>query len=159
LLPGQLLGRLRENERSGVQSLLEQARQWKAIPWLRPIAPSLSPAGGPLRRTFTGHSQYVSAVAVTPDGRCAISASGDTTLKVWNLQSGTLLYTLSGHHDSIEAIAVTPDGRRVISASQDNTLKVWDPDTGTELHTLGTQNWHIGAEVLLPDGRRGLYWA
>ena len=39
----------------------------------------------------------VMAVAVTPDGRRAVSASEDRTLKVWDLEQGALLATLEGH--------------------------------------------------------------
>ena len=44
-----------------------------------------------------GHSAYVNGVAVTADGRRAVSASGDNTLKVWDLESGRELRTLAGH--------------------------------------------------------------
>ena len=37
------------------------------------------------------------AVAVTPDGQRAVSASKDKTLKVWDLESGRELRTLEGH--------------------------------------------------------------
>ena len=39
-------------------------------------------------RTLEGHSDWVNGVAVTPDGRRAVSASCDKTLKVWDLESG-----------------------------------------------------------------------
>ena len=51
------------------------------------------------------------AVAVTPDGQRAVSASGDKTLKVWELDSGRELRTLAGHTGSVSGVAVTPDGR------------------------------------------------
>ena len=37
--------------------------------------------------TFKGHESWVNAVAVTEDGKLAISGGRETTLKVWNLQS------------------------------------------------------------------------
>ena len=73
---------------------------------------------------------------MTPDGRRAVSASDDRTLKVWDLASGAELHTLSGHTGWVRAVAVTPDGRQAVSASDDNTLKVWDLASGAELHTL-----------------------
>jgi WD40 repeat protein len=47
--------------------------------------------------TLAGHSSVVTAVAVTPDGRRAGSASWDNTLKVWELETGRELHTLAGH--------------------------------------------------------------
>jgi WD40 repeat protein len=42
-------------------------------------------------RTLEGHTNSVTAVAVTPDGRTAVSGSSDNTLCVWDLESGALL--------------------------------------------------------------------
>jgi WD40 repeat protein len=81
-------------------------------------------------RTLAGHSTLVYGVAVTPDGRRAVSASSNNTLKVWDLESGRELRTLAGHSSSVYDVAVTPDGRRAVSASGDNTLKVWDLESG-----------------------------
>jgi hypothetical protein len=57
-------------------------------PWLRPLAHGLHPPGDGLLPTLEGHSADVSGVAVTADGKRAISASLDKTLKVWELDSG-----------------------------------------------------------------------
>jgi hypothetical protein len=48
-------------------------------------------------RMLEGHSSYAFGVAVTPDGKRAVSASGDKTLKVWDLETGVALRTLEGH--------------------------------------------------------------
>ena len=55
-------------------------------------------------RTLKGHTRGVNSVAVTPDGRSAVSASDDKTLKVWDLGAvGALraLRTLTGHYRRI----------------------------------------------------------
>ena len=67
---------------------------------------------------------------MTPDGKRAVSASHDKTLKVWDLASGTLLHDLEGTPTRSDAVAVTPDGKRAVSASNDETLKVWDLASG-----------------------------
>ncbi|WP_235018952.1 WD40 repeat domain-containing protein [Tolypothrix sp. NIES-4075] len=69
---------------------------------------------------MSGHKDRVKAVAVTPDGKLAISGAADGTLKLWNLQSGDELLTLKGHRGWVNAVAVTPDGKKIISGSADN---------------------------------------
>jgi WD40 repeat protein len=153
-LASQLLGRLLSYKVPEIQVMLEQAKQWRAAPWLRPLTPSLMPPGGQLLRTVIGHTGSVHAVAAMPDGQRAISASPDNILKVWNLESGEELYTLQGHTSWIEAVAVTSDGRRAISASSDTTLKVWDLESKTELCTLRGHTWEVSAVAVTSDGRR-----
>jgi WD40 repeat protein len=86
-------------------------------------------SGGELR-TLVGHHSSVNGVAVTPDGCYAVSASSDSTLKVWDLDSGCELRNIPGHTFNVNWVALTPDGRRAASASSDRTLKVWDIATG-----------------------------
>jgi WD40 repeat protein len=87
-------------------------------------SPSL-PSGRELC-ALTGHTSFVNAVAVTPNGQRAVSASSDHTLRVWDLGGGRELRTLTGHTKPVSAVAVTPDGQRAVSASSDRTPKVWD---------------------------------
>ena len=95
-------------------------------------------------------------MAVTPDGRQAVSASEDRTLKVWDLASGAELRTLAGHADWVTAVAVTPDGRQAVSASDDRTLKVWDLASGAELRTLEGHADGVTAVAVTPDGRHAV---
>jgi WD40 repeat protein len=154
-LAGQLLGRLQCFSKSDVniQSMLEQACKWKGSPWLCPLESSLIPPGGPLVRTLEGHTGSVSAVAVTPDGRFAISASDDETLKVWDIEKGEIVHTLEGHTDRVNAVAVTQDGRFAVSASGDQTLKVWDIEKGEMVRTLEGHTDRVNAVAVTQDGR------
>ncbi len=125
-------------------------------PWLQSRYPALHPPGTPLVRTLEGHADSVWGVAVTEDGRRAVSASHDSTLKVWDLESGRAFLTLEGHSDFVNSVAVTGDGRRAVSASDDTTLKVWDLERGRALHTLkGHASFVTGVAVTM-DGRRAV---
>jgi WD40 repeat protein len=75
-------------------------------------------------------------VAIAPDGKTAISASWDYTLKIWDTETGRELKTLTGHSWGVTAVAIAPEGKTAISASSDKTLKIWDTETGRELKTL-----------------------
>jgi len=75
-------------------------------------------------------------VSLTPDGLRAISAGMDTTLRVWDLETGVCLRVLEGHTKNAWNVSTTYDGQRAVSASLDHTLRVWDLETGACLHVL-----------------------
>ena len=54
--------------------------------------------------TLEGHADWVTACAVTPDGRRVVSASADNTLKVWDLETGRALATLEGHAAGVHRV-------------------------------------------------------
>jgi WD40 repeat protein len=58
-------------------------------------------------RTLQGHSDRVYGVALSGDGRLAVSASSDRTLKVWDVGSGRELRTLEGHSGLVHAVALS----------------------------------------------------
>jgi WD40 repeat protein len=149
-LAAQLLGRLLSRPEPAITTLLEGARPQKAL-WLRPLTASLTPPGGPLVRILEGHSDWVRAVAVLPDGH-VVSASDDRSLRVWDIASGQPVRILEGHADWVNAVAVLPDGH-VVSGSLDCTLRVWDIASGQSVKIL-EGNWRaISAVAVLPDGR------
>jgi WD40 repeat protein len=77
----------------------------------------------------------VNAISLTPDGKHAVSASNDFTLRIWELNTGASLGVLRGHSDVVRNVCITPDGTRAVSASLDKTVRVWDLDTCRELHS------------------------
>ncbi|MFM7405161.1 MAG: WD40 repeat domain-containing protein [Cuspidothrix sp.] len=153
-LVSQLWGRLQSFQNSDIQKLLQDAEQSKSeIPRFRPITASLTTPNGKLLRTLTGHDNAVRAVVITPDGKKAVSASDDHTLKIWDLDTGTEILTLTGHYSYVNAVAITPDGNKVVSASDDNTLKLWDLETGKETFTLTGHYSCVNAVAIAPDGK------
>ncbi|MEG4818115.1 WD40 repeat domain-containing protein, partial [Microcoleus sp. K5-D4] len=164
-LAEQFLGRLLYFEMLDIQAMLEVAKQWKAEPWLRPLTPCLTPPRRGLLRTIEGHRNSVNAVAVTADGKRAISGSGDKTLKVWDLTTGKEQFTLNGYTKSVNAVAVTADGKRAISGLcattfpgryDDKNLKVWDLTTGKEQFTLNGYTKSVNAVAVTADGKRAI---
>ena len=80
-------------------------------------------ARGQTLTTFSGHTDWVRGVAVTPAGDQAISASFDGTLRVWDLATGQTVATLEGHTGRVNGVALTPSAgeyliRRIDDASR-----------------------------------------
>jgi len=107
-------------------------------------------------RTFEGHACSVRSVALSPDGRYALSGSDDHTLRLWELATGTCLRTLEGHTNAVRSVALSPDGRYALSGSDDHTLRLWELATGTCLRTFeGHTDW-VSSVALSHDGRSAL---
>src|SRR5262249_48377679 len=77
-------------------------------------------------RVLEGHTDSVNAVALSTDGKRAISGCLDNTVRVWDLESSAPPHILEGHALPVHAVALSTDGKRAISGSDDNTLLVWD---------------------------------
>ncbi|MBW4494282.1 MAG: hypothetical protein KME26_14580 [Oscillatoria princeps RMCB-10] len=78
---------------------------------------SLGADGDELLRTLTGHTSAVVAVAITPDGQKAVSASDDNTQKIWDLNTGEEMATFTGEYP-LYCCAVAPDGVTVVAGDE-----------------------------------------
>lgn len=79
-------------------------------------------------KTFSGHTDSVQAVCLSPNGLFAFSGGLDGTLKVWDIRNGTCLATLEGHQAGISSVCLCADARYILTGSHDHTLKVWALD-------------------------------
>ena len=149
-LAGQLLGRLPSGASAAIDLVRSLAGDSFRLPWLRPLRRLLTPPGGPLMFTLAGHSARVRSLALSADGTRAVSASDDKTLKVWNLERGSLERTLTGHTDVVRYVALLPGGAHAVSASDDHTLRVWDLSSGREETAIDTQLDWIRGLIVLP---------
>lgn len=86
------------------------------------------PSSGRSLRTLTGHTNYVRALAVLPNGWLA-SGSSDNTVRVWDVNTGSCMRTYAGHTGNVRGLTVLSDGR-LLSAAWDETARVWDVQSG-----------------------------
>ena len=108
-------------------------------------------------RAFKSDTERVAAVAVTPDGQRAVSASCDHTLKVWDLDSGSELHTLEGLPFAVvNGIAVSSDGCWAVAGCSDTSLRVWDVNSGRQLRILRGHSGNVYGVALSRDGRRAV---
>src|SRR5436305_342483 len=98
----------------------------------------LSPlsAQEPKLRDTLRRDHWVLSVVYNPDGKTLAAASGDQTIKLSDVATGTEQATLKGHTGLVWSVAYSPDGRTLASGSWDKTIKLWDAATGKEQATL-----------------------
>ena len=83
-----------------------------------------------------GHTGIIQAVAMSPDGRYAISGGMDETAKLWDLASGQEIQSLSGFGMmGPRQLAFSDDSQTVVVADM-QTVKVFDVSTGREVRTV-----------------------
>ncbi|MBN2575032.1 MAG: WD40 repeat domain-containing protein, partial [Deltaproteobacteria bacterium] len=120
--------------------------------WLRSLSRPHQRERSACLRTLEGHTSWVRAVALLPDGKCAVSGSYDKKLKLWDIETGKCLRTFDGHTGSVTAVALLPDGKRALSGSWDKTLRLWDIETGRCLRTLQGHTAEVVAVAALLGG-------
>jgi WD40 repeat protein/serine/threonine protein kinase len=109
-----------------------------------------------LLRSLSGHTDWVSSVTASLDGRYGLSGSADRTLKYWDLSTGECLQTLEGHAEWVTSVCLSDDGETALSGSADKTIKLWDLARGHCLQTLqGHTSWVLAA-CLSVDSRYAL---
>lgn len=80
-----------------------------------------------------GHRYSVNAVAITPDGQAAVSASDDNTLKVWDISTGKEIVQFIGE-SPMHCCAAAPDGKTIVAGEQSGRV-----------HILRLEGWVSGS--------------
>ncbi|KAG2356060.1 hypothetical protein BDR07DRAFT_1613333 [Suillus spraguei] len=110
----------------------------------------LIPITTPMRE-FEGHESWVMAVAVFPDKRRMVTASGES-LRLWDLQTGVMVRKME-HHNWVLSLAVSRDGKLIASGDHDGEVIVWDGETGESLtQPIKAHSTYIFSLNFSPDG-------
>jgi hypothetical protein len=121
--------------------------------------------GEPLR----GHQGFVNCVSFSPDGKTLASGSGDSTIRLWDAETGrTIGDPLRGHEGSVECVAFSPDGKTLASKDRGSggnaSFRLWDTATGRPLgdplrgHEGSILGENFGV-AFSPDGKALASWS
>lgn len=76
-----------------------------------------------------GHTEMVSAVALTGDGRRAVTGSLDGLVMGWDAATGQVSANLGRHRGPTTAVAVSADGSRIVSGGAGGAVQLRDAST------------------------------
>ncbi len=102
---------------------------------------------------LTGHHDFVSELAFSPDDATLATGSIDGTIRLWRTRDGASAGLLPGHLQETTDIAFSPDGRTLASVGQRESLKLWHLPTMREVFSQPLP--HAGRHLQFsPDGKR-----
>ncbi|KIH53821.1 WD domain, G-beta repeat protein [Ancylostoma duodenale] len=81
------------------------------------------------------HTDWINDMILCCNGRFLLSASNDTTVKVWNATKHFCMSTLRTHKDYVSCLAYAKEHERAASAGYDQSVYLWDIATLTKLTT------------------------
>ncbi|KIJ50118.1 hypothetical protein M422DRAFT_160180 [Sphaerobolus stellatus SS14] len=134
--------------------------QWvKKMPSLPVVQLLQGTLDQPLVFQLQGHTNRVSSVSFSPNGRYIASGSDDHTVRLWSVETAMPVGQLyEGHTHSVNSVSFSPDGGYIASGSGDHTVCLWSVETGMPTGMPvgqpyeGHTNWVISVSFS-PDGR------
>lgn len=78
-----------------------------------------------------GHTDALTSLAFSSDGRHLLSGSADKTAILWDVGSRTALKTFSSHKAAVTKVAFSGGGATVVTAGADGSVRLWNTSDGT----------------------------
>ncbi len=115
---------------------------------------------------LTGHQDWIWSAVISPNGRYAATGAGpislptnrtaDTSVRLWDLQTGEEVRRFEGHTNTVNMVAFSPDGQTIASASWDGTVRLWDVATGEGRIGFEGHTSRVLSVNFSPDGQSAL---
>ena len=103
-------------------------------------------------QTTLTYDSPLNSIAFSPINPLLASASVDSTVQLWDLNTNVLQATLQGHTSDVLSVAFNSDGSLLASGSADGTVRLWNPDTETLEATLQGHTDSVLSVVFSSDG-------
>ncbi|KAF9913502.1 hypothetical protein BX616_009948, partial [Lobosporangium transversale] len=108
------------------------------------------------RGVLRGHTNEVWYISFSHDGKYLASASQDTKVIIWSMETFEAIHTLEGHQKEVSWCVWSPDDTQLLTTGFDKMVKLWDVQTATCKSTFNRHNDTVNCLGWLPDGERFL---
>jgi WD40 repeat protein len=95
------------------------------------------------------------SVAISPDGRRAVTGGEDGRVRLWEIETGTCVATIEAHSGPVNSVAFSPDGLRALSGEGAEAIVPREPFPFPRPWHRGNSNakaWGGGDLLALYDG-------
>ena len=160
--------------RTGEQQTLSGHERWVSCVSFSPDGSILASGGGDgtiylwdlrtgeQKDTFTGYTmgyqrthqstKAITRLAFNPDGTTLVSECADTTVRLWNIDTGQHKDIRTGDSTAeIYSLSMSPDNAMIVSGSNDGIIRIWDTRTGQRKRTLIGHTSIVSSLSFSPD--------
>lgn len=74
---------------------------------------------------MTGHSNNIYGVAFHPNGKYALSASYDLSVKIWDITTGDCVLTLKDFKGELYTVSLSKDGKTLVTTETEGRVHVF----------------------------------
>ena len=99
------------------------------------------------------------SLAFSPNGHSIATVHRDSTVRLWDIETGRELAIWKGHSQWVFHVVFSPDGKQLASVARDLSVKVWRVDGKKPVESLAGAasklQWSVGRDrtELSPDGK------
>ena len=106
--------------------------------------------------TLSGHTDEITYVTYSADGRQVLSLSRDSTARIWDVETGKISKILEGHSGAVRTAVFLEDNLQIKTYADDHNIKIWDLETGLEVSSksLPSMDERVISAAFSPDGSR-----
>lgn len=104
-------------------------------------------------RTINAHSKQINKICFSDNEKVLASCSSDSTIKLWEIETGKLIKTLKEQNGSVNDIRFYDYDTKLISTSTDKTIKLWDVDNNRTFKTIQGLKFEPGKLDICPDNK------
>ncbi len=150
---GQRLTSLGEEYDSVLAADIDATQRWVALGGPGRIVRIVRISDGGLVTEIRKHTDWITALAYSPDGILLASADRNGGVQVWEAETAAAFHTLGGHPSTVGALAWRPDSDVLATGCADGRVRLWNMHDGRQLQAFSAHGGGVLSIAIARDGR------